>query len=152
MKPSRARIEPSTGKPLNAVLAARIRMMPGHREHEVVAGREDVEDGLGQLRHHRRLVVAGRHRLAVGTEPAGGRRSVDVLQAHLVGQHDDAQQHRDRDGAEQQQRGRGVRALRLAERRHAVGDRLDAGQRRTAGRERPRQQEHQGQTGQVPSA
>ena len=27
-KPSRARIEPSTGKPLNAVLAARIRMMP----------------------------------------------------------------------------------------------------------------------------
>jgi hypothetical protein len=28
MKPSRARIEPSTGKPLNAVFAARIRMIP----------------------------------------------------------------------------------------------------------------------------
>ena len=120
---------------------------PRHRDHEVVARRKVVEDRLGQLGHHRRLVVPWRHRLAVRSAQSVD--VVDVLQAHLVGQHDDAQQHRDRDRAEQQQRRGGVRALRLAEGRHAVGDRLDAGQRGATGRERARQQEDQGEPGEA---
>ena len=53
--------------------------------------------------------------------------------------------------AEQQQGGGGVAALGLAERGHAVGDRLDAGQRRAAGGEGAGQQEHQRDVVSAPS-
>jgi hypothetical protein len=39
-----ARIEPSTGKPLKAVFAARMRMMPVTTDDQDDAGREGVED------------------------------------------------------------------------------------------------------------
>ena len=49
----------------------------------------------------------------------------------------------------QQQRGRGVLALRLLERGHAVADRLDTGERRTAGGERAQQQEDHREPGEA---
>ena len=96
-KPSLARIEPSTGKPLKAVLAASTRMIAGHRDDEVEARREVVED---RRRRSGRSPCAGRSR------PAAARRRpwqpvevvrVDVLAGPSGGQHDDAQHHRDRD-------------------------------------------------------
>ena len=71
-KPSWARIEPSTGKPLKAVLAASTRIMPVTVDHEVEAGREVVEDRLGDLGDHRVLVVALGH--------AARRRCVEPLE------------------------------------------------------------------------
>ena len=76
----------------------------GHRDDEVEAGREAAEDGVRDLRDHHALVEAVRHRLpGRGLQPVDLVR-VDVLQPHLLGQHDDADHHRDRDQAEQQQR------------------------------------------------
>ena len=116
---------------------------PGHDDHEVEARGEVVEDAGGDLRDHRVLVVALRQRLAAGgAEPVEVVR-IDVLQAHLLGQRDDAEHHRDGDEPEQQQGRRGVAALGPPERRHAVGDGLDAGERGTAGRERAGEQDRQ---------
>ncbi len=115
----------------------------GHGHHEVEARREVVEHGAGDLRDHRVLVVVGGQRLAVGGPQPVEVVRVDVLQAHLAGQHDDTGHHRDRDHAQQQQGGRRVLRLRPTERGHPVGDRLDTGQGRASRRERAGQQEHQ---------
>ena len=126
---------------------------PGRGDGEVERRREVREDRVGQLADDRLLVVLTAVRqprraragldqvLAVEHQPVHVDVRVDVAQVGQVGQGDDADQHRDRDGAHQQQRGRGVLALGLLEGRHAVADRLDTGQRRAAGGEGPQDQE-----------
>ena len=59
-----ARIDASTGKPLNAVFAARIRMIPVTIEMKMTPDVEVGEDGLGQLADDRVLRVGGADRLA----------------------------------------------------------------------------------------
>jgi hypothetical protein len=61
----------------------------------------------------------------------------------------DADEHRHGETAHERQRRRGVPALGLAEGRDAVGDRLDAGQGRAAGREGPQRQEGEREPGQA---
>ena len=65
---------------------------------------------------------------------------VDQLESGQVGQHDDADQHRHRDGAKEQQGGCCVLALGLTERGHTVGYGLHAGQRCASRGERAGQQ------------
>jgi hypothetical protein len=97
------------------------------------------------------------HRLA-DLRDDGGRR-LTVRNARQVGhalgrvhvrdqrQRRDPGEHGDRDPAQQGQGGGGVLALGLLERRHAVADGLDPGQRRAAGGEGAQQQEHQREAG-----
>ena len=102
-----------------------------------------VEDARGDLGDHRVLLVALGQRVAGRRPQPVELVRVDEADRHLVGEHDDAHHHRDRDQAEQQQGGRRVAALGLAEGGHAVADGLDAGEGRTTRRERAGQQEHQ---------
>ncbi len=104
---------------------------------QVEPDREVVEHRIGELRDERLLVIVGRGADELFVWPLGD------LHAGLLGQHDDAHEQRDRDPAEQRQRRCGVARLRFPERRHPVADGLDTGQRRTAGRERPRDKEYQ---------
>ena len=110
----------------------------GHRRDQQEPDVEAAEDGLGQLGDQGFLVVvrrgAGQLRRRVG----------DKLDPDPLRQHDDADQQGHRDPAQQQQSRRGVARLGFLERRHAVADRLDTGQRRAARRERPRHQECEG--------
>ena len=115
----------------------------GDHDDEVETRREVVEDRPGELGDDGVLGVVLRHRRAVGRAKAVEVVRVDVAQAHLAGQHDDADHHGHRDHAQQQERRGGVAALGLAERRHSVADGLDPGQGGTAGRERARQQQHE---------
>ncbi len=107
---------------------------------EVEPEREVVEHRVGELRDQRLLVVVGRGADQLLVWPLGD------LHAGRPGQHDDAHEQRDRDDAQQSQRRCRVARLGFPERRHSVADRLDAGQRRTAGRECPRDKEHQRET------
>ncbi len=120
---------------------------PGDRDDEVEPRREVAEHGPGDLGDHGVLVVAVVERAAVVAELLEVVR-VDVPQAHLLGEHDDAHDHRDGDDAEEQERGRGVLALGPLEGGHPVADRLDTRQRGAAGRERAGQQEQQAERGQ----
>ncbi len=115
----------------------------GHAHDEVEPRGEVLEHTFGDLGDHRVLLVAAGQSLASGgTEPLEVQ-GIHQPDAHLVGEHDDAHHHRDRDQSEQQQRGGGVTALRAAEGRNAVRDRLDTGQGRAARGEGARQEEHQ---------
>ncbi len=102
--------------------------------------REALEGRVGGQREH-----AGRRRLhgVVAEGRAAGRehRTRDLRQhrdrlarpgVHLPGQERHAEEEEDRDHAHPQQRARGVARLRAPEGRHAVRDRLDAGQRAAA--------------------
>src|SRR5665811_2436083 len=91
------------------------------------------------------LVVRVADRLAAEGELAAGElRELDSGQVH---ERDDRQQHGDRDGAHQKQRGRRVLALGLLERRDAVGDGLHAGQGGTSGGEGTQEKEDHGKAG-----
>ena len=116
----------------------------GDRDDQVEARAEVMEDRLRDLGDDRALVETGRQWQSVEREPVHVV-GIDVAQAHLFGQHDDADHHRDRDHPEQQQGGRGVLALGALEGRHTVGDRLHPGERRTARGEGACEQEEQTQ-------
>ena len=138
-----ARIEPSTGKPLNAVLAARNEDQRGHRGHHVEQDRAAAEDRLGELGGHGLLHVAGRpgDDLAAGPRRTAGRSAGPARRCRSASS-----------TATTPSSSSVVAALRLfglLERRHAVGDRLDAGERGAAGRERAQQQEDEGEAGEV---
>ena len=124
----------------------------GEDQDHARAGDGEVEqrlgvavEGLRELGDDGRLVVALADGLAVEQQLVGG--VLDVADVHGVGEQDDAHQHRDGDGAQEQERRGGVLALRLAEGGHAVADRLDAGEGGAAGREGTRQQERHRQSG-----
>ena len=103
-----------------------------------------AERGRGDLRDDRalRLGLAVREALQV----AG---VLDVLDVGQQGQRGHAGEHGGRDAAHQGQRGGGVAALRRLERRDAVGDGLDAGQRGAPGGEGAEREEEQRQARQA---
>ena len=92
-----------------------------HQEERDVPGGAAPEDAVRDLRDDGLLVAR------------------DDL--HLHRQPRDPDEHHAEARAHDHQRGPGVLPLRLLERRYAVGDRLDAGHRRTTGREGVEQQE-----------
>ena len=114
---------------------------PRHRDHEVEARREVVEDRLGQLGDHGVLVVAGGQRLAVAVaqpvESFGStyRIPISLASAMMLSSMVIAIVPRSSSVVA------ALRLLGLPERGDAVGDRLDAGERGAAGRERAGQQE-----------
>ncbi len=127
---SSARIEPSSGKPLNAVFAARIRISAvvawmKKNPTECVAAehrRGDLGDD-GALRRGR--AVAGKADQIARRSPRRApwrSRASAVMPANMMIASD----------AHRGQGPGGVLALRRPERRHPVGDRLDPGQRRAA--------------------
>ena len=123
-KRSWARIEPSTGKPLNAVFAASARISavmtmtkknPG-RKSGTPRPRAGRPSSAGRSRAGRRGTArAGSSAIFTPVSRASAMRPMNMVTESTP---------------EQQQRRRRVLRLRLAERRHAVADRLDAGQRR----------------------
>ena len=76
-----------------------------------------------------------------------GRGVVDNFYAGRTGKHEDRNHHRSRDQTEHRQRGRRVARLGAAEHRHTIGDRLDAGEGRTARGERSHEQEGASESG-----
>ena len=124
---------------------AAVRELPGHepvarqdrREaREVLVGRvgREHQDRRREELHEVEEEPAAEHRvrdLADDRPLLADRDPVDV--GRQVG---DPQEHRDRDDPHDQQGLGGVLRLRAAERRHAVRDRLDAGERGRARRER----------------
>ena len=115
----------------------------GDAGDEVEPGGETVEDRVGQLGDQGLLAVA----LGNSAELLGG--PLGDLHPGLDSHQNDAHQQRDRGQPEQQQGGRGVAGLGLAECRHPVADRLNPGQRRATGRKSPGHKENQGQTGDI---
>ena len=101
----------------------------GHDGDQDDAGRETVEDGLGDLTHDGVLDVGITDRSAIAQQLGG--RVLREVHVGEPGQDDHREQHGHGNGAhEQQGRGR-VAALGLLEGGHAVRDRLDAGECRT---------------------
>ena len=82
-----ARIEPSTGKPLKAVFAARNRISAVPPATTKSRTEPDAEDGLAELGGDGLLHVAGRRADDLA------RRVLDELQAGQPGQRDDADEH-----------------------------------------------------------
>ena len=117
-----------------------------HGDDEVEADGEGVEDRAGELPHGRLVLHMHLHPVL---REVGATVGVDQFQPGQVGEHDDAAEHRDRDPAEKGEGGGCVLALRLPERGDAVGDRLHAGECGAAGREGPRDQNDQGDPGEV---
>ena len=77
------------------------------------------------------------------------RRVVDDFHAGRTGQHEDGDHHRSRDEAEHRQRGGRVARLGAAEHRHAVRDRLDAGEGRATRREGAHEEESARESGEA---
>ena len=115
-----------------------------------------VEDHLGDLADDRVLLVDGAVRklhdatrgldpsLAVARQTLHVARRIDITHLDLVGERDDADEHGDRDGAHEEEGGRGILALRLLEGRDTIGDRLHPGEGRAARGEGPQEKEHAG--------
>ena len=137
-KRSWARIDPSTGNPLNAVLAASTRISAVTTGDQVETDREAVEHRVGRSA---RSGSSGGSPPGAPTSWSCGRSAIctPVSLASMMMPMNSVTD----DDAQQQQRRRRVARLGFPEGRHPVADRLDTGQRRTAGRERPRDQEHQ---------
>ena len=107
----------------------------GDDDHVETRNEPVTEDRARQLsRHGHRRGVDGR---AVRLQVVGSCQFVDQVHAGQVGQQDDPDEHGHSDQPEQPEHRGGVAALGGAERWHAVGHGLHAGQRGAARREGP---------------
>ncbi len=121
---------------------------PGCDRDDEEAGREVVEDHLRQLADDRVLVIVVADRAAVRSQELFLRILGDA-DIDDVGEHDDRERERRSNCPEDQECRRSVLALGLSEGGDSVGDGLDAGQGRTAGGERPQEQEGECQSTQT---
>lgn len=111
-----------------------------HDEQEAAV----AEDGLGDLGDHRVLDVVTADGHALVDQVVRG--VLGHLDVRRHGEADDAAEHGDGQAAHERERRRGVLGLRLAEGGDAVADRLDAGERGTAGGEGPKEKEDEGES------